>query len=131
MADDTNSVAGLVRSLLADTRDLLREELALMRAEVREEVAQLRSVAVSFAIAAVAGAIAAVLLCIALGSAIAYFLEWPVWTGYGIVAVLLALAAVLFVSRGRSEMANVRALPKTRETVKENVEWIQSKSDTK
>jgi hypothetical protein len=131
MAEDTNTVGGLLRSLLADTRDLIREELALMRAEVREEVDQVRAAGASFAAAAITGAIGAVLLCIALGSAIAYFAGWPVWAGYAIVSVLLLIGALVMMGRGKRELTNLRTLPRTRATVKENVEWIQSKSNTR
>ena len=129
MADHQDeSIAGLVKSLVADTRDLVREELALMRAEVREEVSQARAAAFSFGAAVVVASIGIVLLCVALGAGVSYWLQWPAWAGYGSVAVLLLVGAFVLVSLGRREVANIRALPKTRQTVKENVEWMQNKS---
>jgi hypothetical protein len=129
MAHENESTAGLVRSLLADTRDLIREELALARAEIREEVAQVRTAGAAFGAAAMTALLGVTLLCVAIGNAIAYWLHWPAWAGYGIVAILLLVAAFACLTFGRREVAALRALPKTRETVKENLEWIQSKSE--
>jgi fructose-specific phosphotransferase system IIC component len=128
MAEQNESIAGLVRGLIADTRELVREELSLVRAEVREEILQAKAAAMSFAGAAVAGVIGVVLLCVAIGGAIAYAFGWPSWAGYGAVAVLLLIGAAVLAMMGRKEVANLRALPKSRETVKENVEWMQNKS---
>ncbi|MEO7189580.1 MAG: phage holin family protein [Vicinamibacterales bacterium] len=129
MAEHQNeSIAGLLKSLVVDTRDLMREELALMRAEVREELAQLQTAAIAFGAAVVVGAIGVVLFFIALGGAVAYAFHWPSWAGYGIMAVLLLAGAAACVMWGKREIATLKALPKTRQTVKENIEWIQSKS---
>src|SRR5262249_31651495 len=117
--------------VLDDVRDLIRGEIALARAEMREELGAARAVAASFAGAVVAVAIAAVLLSITVASAIAYFLSWPAWTGYGIVTLVLLVAAFVLMRRGRSRMADIRALPKTMETMKENLAWMQNKSSAK
>jgi fructose-specific phosphotransferase system IIC component len=125
---DDDSVAGTVKSILADTRELIRDELDLMRAEVREEIRSVRTAALAFAGAASAVLLALVLLSIAFGGGLAYWFGWPSWAGYGLVGVMLltgALGAVLF---GRKRLSQVRALPATRETLKENLAWIQHKS---
>jgi hypothetical protein len=44
------------------------------------------------------------------------------------VAVVLFIAAFLLVRYGRGQLSRVRALPKTTETLKENLAWMQSKS---
>jgi hypothetical protein len=129
MADhETESVAGLVRGILDDVRDLIREELALARAEIREEIEAAKLAAAAMGGAALAAAIGAVMLFIAIGNAISYLLAWPAWAGYGIVAVLLLAGAFGLVLYGRRRLAALRALPKTTETVKENLSWMQSKS---
>jgi hypothetical protein len=125
---DAHSIPGLIRGLLDDTRDLIRAELALARAEIREEIIAAQGVAVGFAAAALAGLVAAVLLCVTLGGAVAYFLRWPAWAGYGIVTVLLLGSAYALVQYGRTRLARLRTLPKTTQTVKENLAWMQSKS---
>jgi hypothetical protein len=128
---DPDSIPGLVRSLLEDTRDLIREEIALARSEIREEMSAAQTVGIAFGAAAVAGLLGATILCVALGGAIADGLNWPAWAGYGIVAALL-LGGAFFAARfGRTRLATIRALPKTTETMKENIAWIQSKSGDK
>src|SRR5205823_3317948 len=119
---------GLIRGLLEDTRELIREEIALARAEIREEISAGQTVAVAFGAAAFGAFLGVVMLCITLGGAIAYFLNWPTWSGYGIVTLLLAGGAYVLVRYGRGRLAHIRALPKTSETVKENLAWMQSKS---
>jgi hypothetical protein len=130
-AKETDSMAGLVRSVLADTRELIRAELDLMRAEVREEVLSARAAGLAFGGAVFAGLLGLALFSVALGSAVAYWLDWPAWTGYAIVSVLLFAGACLAAIYGRKRLSNVRALPKTRATLKENLTWIQTKSAPK
>ena len=131
MAEHDTNIAGLVRGLLQDTRDLIREEIALARAEIREEISAAKTVGIAFGSAALAALLGATLLCIAVGGAIAYAFGWPAWAGYGITAVLLLGGAIALVQYGRGQLAKVRALPKTTETVKENLAWVQSKSAEK
>jgi len=125
---ERDSIAGIIRSLLDDTRELIREELALFRAEVREEIAAVQAVGVSFAIAAFVALIGSVLLAIGIGGGLAYLLGWPSWSGYLIVALLMLGGAFGLVVFARGRLATMRALPKTTETLKENMAWIQSKS---
>ena len=123
-----DSIPGLIRSLLDDTRELIREEMALARAEIRDDIAAARTVAVSFAGAAVAGFAGAMLLAVAIGGGIAYAAGWPSWVGYGIVAVLLLIVGGAAAAYGRAQIARLRAMPKTTQTVKENMSWMQNKS---
>ena len=126
-----DSIPAVIRSLLEDTRELIREELSLARAEIREELAALQMVGMSFAIAAGAALIGSVLLAIGIGGALAYLFGWPSWSGYLIVALLMLAGAFGLVVFARGRLAAMRALPKTAETLKENVAWIQSKSARK
>jgi hypothetical protein len=126
---ERDSIAGVIRSLLDDTRELIREEVLLARAEIREELAALQTVGMSFAVAAMAALIGTVLLSIAIGGALAYLLDWPTWSGYLIVALLMLASAVGLVVYARGQLATLRTpLPKTTETLKENMAWIKSKS---
>jgi MFS family permease len=127
----SESISSLVRSVLADTRELLREELALARAEVREEIAGVRSAAMAFAGAALVALLGTALLSVAIGGAIAYWLGWPNWAGYGAIAILMLIGAAVLLGYGRRQVTELRALPATRKTLKENVEWIQNKSGQK
>ena len=122
------SIKELIRGVLDDTRELIREEIALARAELREELSKARTAAIAMTAAAVAGMIGVIMLCVAAGGALADVLEWPAWGGYGIVALVLLLGALAMVMVGRNRLASIRALPKTVDSLKENVEWVQTKS---
>jgi len=126
---ERDSIAGVIRSLLDDTRELIREEFLLARAEIRDELAALQKVGMSFAVAVMAALIGTVLLSIAIGGALAYFLGWPAWSGYLIVGLLMLGSAFGLVVYARGQLVTLRTpLPKTTETLKENMAWIQSKS---
>jgi hypothetical protein len=124
----TETLRGLIQGLLEDTRDLIRAELALARAEIREEFSAFGSVAGAFGGAAVAGLLGIALFALAIGGGLAYALSWPAWTGYGIVGILLLAASWLLVRYGSGQLKKIRTLPKTTQTMKENLEWIQNRS---
>ena len=126
--DERTTIPALIRGLLDDARDLIREELQLARAEIREEISQVQSAAIAFAIAAAVGLMGAMLLSVAIGGAIAYFLRWPPWAGYGVTAILFLAAAGGLCLYGRGRVKAVRAMPETTETIKENLAWMQNKS---
>ena len=119
------SIGSLLRGILMDVRTLIREEIELARVEIREQAGRARAAAVSFAIAAVALACGGVLLLVALATGIADALDWPVWSGFLIVAVLLSLVGIVTLSAGRKQLQQVHAVPaETVSTLKENSEWI-------
>lgn len=120
-----DSIRGLVRGILGDIRTLIREEIALARVEMREQVGRARTAAVSFGIAAGALAFGGIFLLIAIAMGIANLLNWPTWTGFLIVAVLLSIVGVVTLSSGRKQIRTVHAVPEeTVTTLKENSEWI-------
>jgi hypothetical protein len=125
----SESLGELARGLLEDTRDLIREEIALARTEIRQEMAAARSVGVAFGAAGVAALLGGALLCVALGGGLAALLDWPAWAGYGIVAVLLLGGSYALIRYGITKVSAIRTLPKTTETLKENVRWMQGKSN--
>jgi hypothetical protein len=120
-----NSIGDLIRGILNDMRTLVREEIALARIEVKDQVGRVRSAAVAFGIAAGALLFGGTFLLIAVAIGIADLLNWPVWAGFLIVAVLLsALGAVMLMS-GKRQLQQVHAVPpETVSTLKENSEWI-------
>ena len=119
------SIRGLIRGILADIRTLIHEEIALARVEIREQAGRARAAAVSFGMAAAALLFAGTFLLIALAAAIADLLDWPIWAGFLVVAVLLSAAGWLTLASGRSQLRNVHAVPpETMSTLKENSEWI-------
>ena len=71
------------------------------------------------------------LLSVAIGGAIAYFLRWPTWAGYGVTAILFLAAGWGLALYGRGRVKAVRAMPETTDTMKENLAWMQNKSAQK
>jgi uncharacterized membrane protein YqjE len=119
------SVRGLLRGILMDIRTLIQEEIALARLEIREQAGRARAAALSFGIAAAALAFGGIFLLVAIATAIADLLNWPVWTGFLIVAVLLSIVGMVTLSSGRKQLQTVHAVPEeTVSTLKENSEWI-------
>ena len=119
------SIGGLLRGILMDVRTLIREEIELARVEIREQAGRARAAAVSFAIAAVSLACGGILLLVALATGIADLLDWPIWSGFLIVAMLLSLVGMVTLSSGRKQLQKVHAVPEeTVSTLKENSEWI-------
>ena len=123
-----DSLRGLVQGLLEDTRDLIRAELALAKAEIREELSAVTTVGVAFGAAAFAAILGVTLLALAVGGALAYAFHWPAWAGDGIVAVLMLGSAWWLIGYGKGHLKKIRTLPKTTQTMKENLEWMQNRS---
>jgi uncharacterized membrane protein YqjE len=120
-----DSIRGLIRGILTDLRTLIREEIALARVELREQAGRARTAAMSLGMAAAALAFGGTFLLIAIAIAIADLLNWPVWTGFLIVAVVLSLVGFVTLSSGRRQLRAFHALPEeTVSTLKENSEWI-------
>lgn len=121
MAERTDtSVGDLLKGALDDVRELFREELALARAEVRAEMSKVTASAVRFGAGGVALWFAGMFLFVTLALGISALLQWPAWAGFGIVTLLLGIAGVVLVMAGRSSIRDVRPMPRTVHTVKEN-----------
>jgi uncharacterized membrane protein YqjE len=121
----SESLGSLLRGILTDLRMLVREELALARVELREQAGRAKAAAISLGLAAAMLAIGLVFLLIAMATAIADALDWPVWAGFLALAVLLSLAGFAAMVFGRNQLRRVHAVPtETVSTLKENAEWI-------
>jgi hypothetical protein len=115
------SVPSLIRGALDDVRELFREELALARAEMREELGKATASAARFGAGGVALWFAAMFLLVTIALVISSLLEWPAWAGFGIVALVLAIAGAVLVMSGRSALRDVRPMPRTLQSMKENL----------
>jgi hypothetical protein len=122
------SIADVVKNAIRDAQDLVRSEIALARAEVRSEVRRVGMGAGLLAGAALAAIIAVIFLMTTIALAIASVAGWPVWTGFGIVTVLVAIAAAACGSIGKKRLTAARHMPRTRDTLKENIEWMRTRT---
>jgi len=69
------------------------------------------------------------LLVLALAQGIAALLQWPVWAGYALLGVVLAIAGYALFTGAQAQLKAVRPLPEqTVETMKENAEWIKERT---
>jgi hypothetical protein len=119
------SIGGLVRGILTDLRELVREEIALARVEVRETAGRAKLAAASLGAAVVALAFGGTFLLIAVAVGIADLLEWPVWAGFLVVALLLSVAGAAMFAAGRKRLRTIQPVPEqTVQSIKENSEWI-------
>ena len=98
------TIRGLVRGILTDIRTLIHEEIALARVEIRDQAGRARAAAISFGMAAAALIFAGTFLLIAIATAIADLLEWPIWAGFLAVAVLLSAVGLVTLSSGRTQL---------------------------
>lgn len=120
-----DSIGGLIRGILMDLRQLMREEIALARVEIREQAGRAKVAAASLGAAAAALAFGGIFLLVALAVGIADLLDWPVWTGFLIVSLLLSLVGFVMLSAGRKRLRSLQPVPEqTVQTLKENSEWI-------
>jgi MFS family permease len=120
-----DSIRGLIRGILTDLRTLIREEIALARVELSEQAGRARTAAMSFGMAAAALVFGGTFLLIAIAIAIADLLNWPLWAGFLIVAVVLSLVGFVTLASGRRQLRTLHAVPEeTVSTLKENSEWI-------
>jgi VIT1/CCC1 family predicted Fe2+/Mn2+ transporter len=123
------SMSQLLSGIVGDAQTLVRQEISLARQEVREELATAKSAGIKLGIAGGVLAIGGLLLVLTLAQGIADLFNWPVWAGYGLVGVILAVVGYVLLSRGQKQIKEVTPVPqKTVETMKENVEWIKDRT---
>ena len=128
MATYEPSIAEVIKNAIRDAQDLVRNGVALAKAEVREEVRRLSVGAGLLAGAALAAIIAVIFLMATLAWGIADLLDWPVWSGFGIVTVLAAIAAGALGYIGKKRLTAARHMPRTVDTLKENIEWMRART---
>lgn len=120
-----DSISGLVRGILDDLRTLIREEIALARVELKSQAVRARGAAISFGVTAVALLLGTIFLLAAIGAAIADLLDWPTWTVFLGMAVLLTGIGFVAMSSGRKRVHEMTSAPvETVATMKENAAWI-------
>jgi hypothetical protein len=122
------SIVAVIKDALHDAQDLVRSEIALAKAEAREEVGRLARGAALVAGAAIAGIIGVIFLMTTIAWALSETLEWPVWAGFGAITLAMLLAAAVLGYVGRSRLAAGRHMPRTVDTVKENLEWMRART---
>ena len=128
------SIPTLLKELADDARGLLRDEVQLAKAEATEKIAAVARQLVPIAVGAVLGLVATLMLATAANAALTTLLARvmspgvAVWLAPLILALALAVAAWSMVNRGKRALARQSLAPEqTRQTLRENKEWIKSK----
>jgi hypothetical protein len=127
MNGHNDSIADVLRSTIHDAQDLVRGEIALAKAELRQEVGRIRTGAIALAAAALAGMIATVFLLTAAAWAIPVLAGWPIWAGFAVVGVVVAIATAGLAVVGRGRLNGQRHMRLTMETMKENMAWLRAR----
>lgn len=127
MSGYDQTIADVIRSTLHDAQDLVRGEIALAKAELRQEVRRVGAGAAALGAAAVAGLIGVVFLLTAVAWGITAATGLPAWVGFGIVAVVVLIAAAVLGMMGKKRFNGERHMPLTFETMKENMEWTHAR----
>jgi len=126
---DEGSVSQLISGIVGDAQVLVRQEIALARQEITEEIGNAKQAGIKLGIAGAVLAIGGLLLILALAQGIAALLHWPVWAGYGLVGIVLAIAGYVLLSTAQKQIKQVRPIPEqTVDTMKENIEWIKERT---
>ena len=128
MAEYDGSMADVLKRALHDAQDLMRSEIALAKIEMREEVQRVGAGMMSLAAAAAAALMAGMILLMALAWGIAALFVWPVWAGFALVGVLVLVVAGVLAMVGRNRLTSRRPMPRTMDTMKENVEWMKART---
>ncbi len=118
------SLGELVTEMTSELGALFRQEVELAKVEARQEASEAARAGALMAGAALTAWLAALMMSLALAwlldqginRALAFLLVGLLWAG---------VTAALF-SIGRARLEGVRGLPKTKESIKEDVEWARA-----
>jgi uncharacterized membrane protein YqjE len=120
------SIGELVGEATRELSELMRQEVRLAKVELREETATAAAAGVRLGGAALSAYLALLFASVALALGLAAFM--PTWFAFLLVAVGYGVASGFLYLQGRERMKSVEALPKTRETLKEDAEWARAQT---
>jgi hypothetical protein len=130
MASDNESIPELIRGTIRDGIGLVRDEIFLARTELREEVVRVKSALITVVAAIVAGLLAVIMILDTIAWGAVYAFDWPTWAGFGIVALPLTIIAVVLAILSRTLLSRGRYMPKSVDTLKENAEWLRTRTQS-
>lgn len=126
--EETRSLGAIVGDISADLSNLVRQEMELARTELKQEARRVGKGAGMFGAAGIAGYLTLFFLSLAL----AYLLDnWmPMELAALIVAVLWGIVAAALAVTGRKEIKEADPqLPKTQQSLKEDVQWAKEQKN--
>lgn len=125
---DPRSLGEIVGDISSGMSTLIRQEMELARTELKQEVRTVGKGAGMLGGAGVAGHLALWFASLAL---VFLFDNWmPIELAALIVTVLWGIAAAVLVARGRQQLKEADPqLPKTQQTLKEDVQWAKAQKN--
>ena len=120
------STRELVQEIISDLQDLIRSEVRLSKTEVKEEGGKAARAAIMFGAAAILALLALTLLE-GMG-VVLWAILTPLWIAFLIMAVISLLTAGVLYAAGLERWRKVHPVPKTVETLKEDVEWAKNQT---
>jgi uncharacterized membrane protein YqjE len=117
------SLSDLLSRLSTDFGDLLSTQLELAKVEIKEEVGRAGKGAAMLSSGALVGYLALILLTFAAAWGLSEVV--PEGVAFLIVGVVVAAIAAFLLMTGRERMREVRPVPETTETLKEDVQWAK------
>ena len=116
-------VSAVLRDIVGNVQDIVRAEMRLAKTEVTEELGRASSAGLLVGVGAIMLMFSALFALLAVVYALS--LAMPAWAAALIVAGVEVVMAAIFVGIGVRRFRATRAAPRTRATVKENVEWAK------
>jgi uncharacterized membrane protein YqjE len=118
------SLGELFGELTSEVGELFRKEVQLAKTEARSELKQ-AGAGVGMLVGAAVGALLALSM---LSMALAWWLDKELDRGFSfaLVGVLWAIIAAVLAARGKKQAAEVKPLPETVQTLKEDAQWVKA-----
>lgn len=114
----------ILQEIVRNLQDNVRSEVRLAKAEAREELEKIRSARLLLALGAASGCFSAFLVLLTLVYGLSFVI--PVWAAALCVAIGVGVLAVITLRAGLARLKTIHpSVPKTRASVKENVEWAK------
>ncbi|MGI9051469.1 MAG: phage holin family protein [Ilumatobacteraceae bacterium] len=118
------SLGELFSEMTGEMSTLFRQEVELAKTEAREEAGKLGKASAMFVVAGVSALLALTFL----SAGLAWLLDHVMDTAlaFALVGVLWAAAAAVLLSLGRKRVKEVRTLPETTRSIKEDAQWVKA-----
>ena len=117
------SLGELFKEMTRELTGLFRQEVELAKVETRQEIQRGSKAGAAMAVAAVGAFLALLFLSLALALLIAQRLNTAL--SFLIVGVVWAIAAAVMIRIGRKKLREVRPLPETTASIKEDMQWVK------
>jgi F0F1-type ATP synthase assembly protein I len=117
------SLGELFKEMTRELTGLFRQEVELAKVETRQEIQRGSKAGAAMAVAGVGAFLAVLFVSLALALLLAQRLNTAL--SFLIVGVLWAIAAAVLIRIGRKKLRDVRPLPETTASIKEDMQWAK------